>query len=204
MVTPRYDTTLRPAELAIMLGQDAAVRLLDLRTPAEFGGAHIRGAYNVPFDALSKHVAQISAIATPVVLVCQSGYRASRAELTLAAAGMPHLHVLAGGMVAWMSAGHPVVRQRPHVSLERQVRMVHGAVVASAALLALVVSHWFAVVPLLLGIGLLVSGITDTCTIGMLLARLPYNRAGACDTSELVRALRQGARPAGGDRKEAT
>ena len=39
----------------------------------------------------------------------------------------------------------------------------------------------------LYGSGLVFAGITDTCAMGMLLARLPYNRGASCDTEAIVR-----------------
>ena len=49
-------------------------------------------------------------------------------------------------------------------------------------------SPWFAVLPTVIGSGLVFAGATDTCAMGMLLARLPYNRgAASCDTESIVR-----------------
>jgi rhodanese-related sulfurtransferase len=195
MVPTNRSTALSPAELARLIAGDASVRVLDVRTPGEFSTAHVHGAYNVPLDALPEHAAEIAAIHTPVVLICQSGQRARRAETALAASGMPYLHVLDGGMQAWMTAGQAVVRGTLRISLERQVRITAGAVVAIGALLALTVSEWVAVLPLLVGSGLVFSGVTDTCTMGRLLAQLPYNRVASCDATAMVRALRAGLAP---------
>ncbi|HVH11421.1 MAG TPA: rhodanese-like domain-containing protein, partial [Longimicrobium sp.] len=84
-----------PEELAALLRADPGVRLLDVRTPGEYESVHIAGAYNVPLDTLGEHGEEIRApVETPVVLVCQSGNRARRAEEALRQAGMPNLHVL--------------------------------------------------------------------------------------------------------------
>jgi hypothetical protein len=96
--------------------------------------------------------------------------------------------VLDGGIKAWLAAGYPVRRIRARVSLERQVRMAAGAIVAAGSIAALTVSPLWALMPALVGSGLVFSGVTDTCGMGMLLARLPYNRAAAsCDTEAIVR-----------------
>jgi hypothetical protein len=130
-----------------------------------------------------------------------SGQRARQAETTLAASGMPHLHLLEGGMRGWLSDGLPVARGRGRISLERQVRIAAGTLAAAGGLLALVVTPWFGVVPAVIGSGLVFSGLTDTCGMAMLLARLPYNRGVSCDTAAMVRALRDGVAPnSGGDR----
>jgi len=189
---------LRPDELEEILATRPDIRLLDVRTPGEYETAHIPGAYNVPLDHLGEHGREIrSGVSAPVVLVCQSGQRARKAEEALRAAGMPNLHVLDGGLTAWLTAGKPAVHGAQRVSLERQVRMIAGALVATGALLALIVEPMFALLPLFVGSGLLFAGITNTCAMGMLLARLPYNRPATCDVGAMVRALREGAAPVG-------
>jgi rhodanese-related sulfurtransferase len=188
---------MKPRDLSDLLASDPTARLLDVRTPAEFENGHISGAYNVPLDQLHEHAEEVRAARGPVVLICQSGQRAQRAELLLRTAGMPAMQVLDGGMIAWRSAGLPVRRVRARVSLERQVRMTAGAIAALGSLAALTLSPLFALVPAAIGIGLVVSGATDTCTLGLLLARLPYNRAaGSCDTESIVRQFLAGERTA--------
>ena len=185
-----------PGQLVGLLTELPDLRVLDVRTPGEYESAHIVGAYNVPLDTLGEHAREIrSQVTVPIVLVCQSGSRARRAEDTLKAAGMPNLHVLDGGMNAWLAAGHAVRRTRARLSLERQVRIVAGGLVATGAFLALGLSQWFAVLPALVGSGLVFSGVTDTCTLGLLLARLPYNRPSSCDVGAMVAALTAGIEP---------
>ena len=188
---------LDPAALAELRAERPEVRLLDVRTPAEFEAEHIAGAYNVPLDTLGEHGAEIRAsVAEPVVLVCRSGQRARRAEEALRAAGMQNLHLLEGGMAAWVAAGQPVRRGAPRMSLERQVRIVAGALTATGGVLALIANPWFALIPALLGTGLVVAGLRDSCLMGLALARLPYNRAASCDVPAMVRALSTGVAPA--------
>lgn len=186
-----------PAVLAEHLGREGAIRVVDVRTPTEHAAAHIRGSYNVPLDELPEHAAEIRHLTTPLVLVCQSGSRARRAESVLAGAGVPRLHVLEGGVQAWRAAGLPVVEGRGPISLERQVRIAAGSLAAAGGLLALFVNPLFAAVPAFIGSGLVFAGVTDTCGMGMLLARLPYNRTATCDVEAVVRTLRAGDPAAG-------
>lgn len=182
-----------PAEVGRMLSADPrAVRLLDVRTPGEYSTAHIAGSYNVPVDVLPEHAAEIRGLESPVVLICQSGQRASHADAVLRASGMRHLRVLDGGMRAWVDAGLPVNRGARRMSLERQVRITAGALAATGGFLGLLVSPWFAAIPAFVGSGLVFAGVTDSCAMGMLLARLPYNRASPCDVATVVQALRAG------------
>lgn len=198
MTTKTILPVLDPSGLEELLRERADVRLLDVRTPGEYETVHITGAYNVPLDTLGEHSAEIrTTVAEPVVLVCQSGARARRAEDALKAAGMPNLHVLEGGVNGWVAAGKPVRRGAGRISLERQVRMAAGALAATGGFLALLVNPLFALLPAFVGSGLVFAGATDTCAMGMLLARLPYNRPATCDVDAMVRALRTGAPPSG-------
>ena len=182
-----------------LIEEGRRVKLLDVRTPAEFESVHIRGAYNVPLDTLGEHREELRRhVADPVVLVCRSGQRARRAEQALREIGMRNLHVLDGGMNAWEAAGHAVERGRERLSLERQVRIAAGALAATGGVLALLVNPLFALVPTFVGSGLVFAGLTNTCAMAMVLSRLPYNRTAACDVDAVVTALRNGqAAPAG-------
>lgn len=181
-----------------ILQENPGIRLLDVRTPGEYESAHIRGAYNVPLDTLGEHGPEIRAhVDQPVVLICQSGQRARKAEEALRGAGMANLHVLDGGMNGWMAAGRAVQLGRSRLSLERQVRIVAGALAASGGLLAVMVDPLFGLLPAFIGSGLVFAGVTNTCGLAMGLSRLPYNRPASCDVEAMVRALKNGAEPVG-------
>ena len=182
-----------PAELRSLLRDDPTTRILDVRTGGEFEAMHIPGSYNVPLDDLDEHGATIATIDEPVVLVCLSGGRASKAESALAGLGMSNLHVLDGGITAWEQAGHDVRRgSNERWALERQVRLVAGTVVLGAVAASTVVPplKWVAGA---LGAGLTFAAVSNTCAMGMLLTKLPYNRSNACDVDNMVDRLRAGA-----------
>ncbi|HEV7212643.1 MAG TPA: rhodanese-like domain-containing protein, partial [Blastococcus sp.] len=135
------------ATLRRRLQEAAAPRLLDVRTPAEFETAHIAGAYNVPLDTLKEHREEIAThLDEDVVLVCRSGQRAGQAEQALAAAGLPNVRILDGGMQAWERAGGEVSRGRQRWDLERQVRLAAGSLVFTSVLASAVVPRlkWLA------------------------------------------------------------
>lgn len=187
---------LEPAQLEDLLRDRPDIRLLDVRTPGEYAAVHIRGSYNVPLDTLGEHAQEIRAtVNEPVVLICQSGNRARRAEEALKSAGMPNLHVLNGGVSGWVAGGGAVLRGAPRLSLERQVRILAGGLAATGGLLALLVSPLFGLLSAAIGSGLVIAGLTDACGMAMVLARLPYNRADGCDVDAMVGALRAGAPP---------
>jgi hypothetical protein len=119
------------------------------------------------------------------------------AEDALRRAGMANLHVLDGGLNGWIAAGQSVIRGTQRLSLERQVRILAGALALAGGALSLLASSWFALVPIFIGSGLVFSGLTNTCGMALLLARLPYNRpSSACDVGAMVRAFTVAAPPA--------
>lgn len=188
--TPIEARRLSVQTLQERLSSEDAPRVLDVRTPAEFETAHIPGSYNVPLDNLREHRAELRAhLDEDVVLVCRTGGRAEQAEKALAEVGLPGLRVLEGGMVAWESNGAPVNRGKQTWELERQVRLVAGSIVLSSVLGSIVVPElkWVAGG---IGAGLTFAALSNTCAMGMLLAKMPWNRRGdSCDMDGVVKAL---------------
>ncbi|MEU6075104.1 rhodanese-like domain-containing protein [Micromonospora sp. NPDC047074] len=174
------------AGLRELIDAGRAPRLLDVRTPAEFETAHIPGAYNVPLDLLREHREELRRhLDEDVVLICRSGARAAQAGQALAGAGLPNLTVLDGGMSAWQAAHAPVRQGTPRWDLERQVRLVAGSIVLVSVLGSVFVPglKWVAA---LIGAGLTFAAVTNTCAMGMLLGRLPYNRGASCDLDTVL------------------
>ena len=97
----------------------------------------------------------------------------------LEAAGCDQARVLEGGMQAWAEAELPVKRGRNVMGLERQVRIAAGALVLLGVILGWQVHGAFYGLSAFVGAGLMFAGITDTCCMGMLMAKMPWNqRAG--------------------------
>jgi rhodanese-related sulfurtransferase len=158
---------------------------LDVRTPAEYEDAHIAGAVLRPLGTWEPgEIAFLAAGKKQCVVVCQSGKRATQAAQKLQGAGFPGLVVLDGGVNAWAAAGLPLERGRKTISLERQVRIAAGTFVLTGALLGYFVNpNWIALSGFV-GAGLIFAGITDTCGMGMLLAKMPWNNRGcSCGSS---------------------
>jgi len=155
--------------------------VLDVRTPGEFGETHIEGAINVPLPDVGDFAASLRDIADgrEVVIVCRTGQRAEKAREALSSAGLEGIRVLDGGLVQWQGAGHPVREGKSAMSLERQVRIAAGALVIVGVGLGFGVHQGFFLLAGGVGAGLVFAGLTDTCGMGMLLARMPWNRGGA-------------------------
>ncbi|MCX2935006.1 rhodanese-like domain-containing protein [Mycobacterium sp. CVI_P3] len=188
-MTAPSPTTITAGALQAQLAAANPPRMLDVRTPGEFETVHIPGAYNVPLDLLREHRDEIrNHLTEQVVLVCRSGQRAAQAEEALRAAGLANVHILEGGMNAWEAGGLEVNRGAQRWELERQVRLVAGLIVALSVLVGVFVpgAQWVAFV---MGAGLAAAAATNTCLMGMMLAKLPYNRGPKCDADEIVAQL---------------
>ncbi|WP_217251263.1 rhodanese-like domain-containing protein [Streptomyces sp. AC602_WCS936] len=177
--------TTRTAPAATLTPQEAVDRLgeftvVDVRSPGEYAGGHLPGAHNVPLDRLDEAVAALGAAAAsgPLLLVCASGNRSAQGCARLTARGV-EATTLEGGTSAWAAAGHPVERQagsRTPWAMDRQVRFAAGSLVALGFLAgrAWRPAHWMSGA---VGAGLVFSGVTGTCGMAAVLARLPHNRA---------------------------
>lgn len=153
------------------------VRLLDVRTPAEYEGRHIPGSTLIPLDELARFSNELADIAQPLVLVCRSGNRAEQAREQLAREGVTNAFVMEGGIKAWEAEGYDLKEGAKRWDLERQVRFAAGLMVLTGAALGFLVNPAFYAISAFVGAGLTFSAITNTCAMGTLLARLPYNRS---------------------------
>ena len=173
--------TITPRQLNERLQQGEKLHLLDVRTPAEHAEIHVPGVQLAPLDRLDARLAAENGFAKdqPLYIFCRTGNRAKQGAEKLEKSGYTQCHVVEGGTLAWAEAGLPVNRGTSKViSLERQVRIAAGAIVLIGALLAHFVNPAFIWLSGFVGAGLMFAGITDTCAMGMLIAKLPWNQRG--------------------------
>lgn len=167
--------TISPQQLAQLQDSGQAVELIDVRTPAEYREIHIPFARNMPLDRLD--MSSLKAVADqPLYVVCRSGNRAQQACDRILAAGQTNVVNVEGGTMAWEAAGLPVVRGKKTMSLERQVRIAAGALVVTGTALGYFVHPVWLGLAAFVGCGLVFAGITDTCGMGMMLAKMPWNQ----------------------------
>jgi len=178
--------TAASAQMAML--NEQGCQLVDVREFPEYETERVPGSTLVPLSALKENIGQI-ATDGPVFLLCRSGKRAAQAAEKLSGFGYKDLRVIDGGLIAWRVAGLPVERGGGSVwALERQVRLVAGSLVLLGVLLSLV-SPWFILISAFIGAGLAFSAITDTCGMGMILARMPWNRKPESKSANSVSAV---------------
>lgn len=95
------------AEAVQLINRERAV-LIDVSQPAEYAAAHAGGAKNVPLETLESSSNLPKNKALPLVVVCATGARASRAVAILRKLGFENSRPLAGGLKAWREANLPV------------------------------------------------------------------------------------------------
>jgi rhodanese-related sulfurtransferase len=173
-------STITPTELQKLLVTRPNLPLLDVRTPVEFAEVHVPQALNIPLDEINPRDLRASGKLLwdqPVYFLCRGGQRATKAAEKFEKDGFTRVVVVEGGTLAWIEANLPVARGNPRViSLERQVRIVAGSLVFIGVVLGWFIHRWFFGLSAFVGAGLVFAGITDFCGMGLLLAKLPWNR----------------------------
>lgn len=169
-----------PQELQAALAAPAPPLLLDVREYPEYAAGHLEGARLIPLAEIEKRAGELPKD-QPIVSMCRTGRRSADAAATLERLGYTNVSQLTGGVMAWEQAGLPLEKEA-HApwALERQVRLVAGTLI----LLGLALSHIWALAIVLawfVPLGLIFAALTDSCLMGMLLAKMPWNRsAQAC------------------------
>lgn len=159
--------------------QTEGLELIDVRTPAEYREVHVEFARNVPLDQLKPNelmAARNGNGEQPLYVICKSGSRGQQACGKFESAGYGNVINVEGGTQAAVEAGLPVVRGKKTISLDRQVRITAGSLVLLGVVLGAAVHPYLYGISAFIGAGLVFSGVTDTCGMGMMLAKMPWNQ----------------------------
>ena len=168
-----------PQEFTARNSDDSCV--LDVRTSAEVKALNLPGSLHIPLHELTparlhEVISKNGKSGSCVYLLCQGGKRAQMAAEQLQGKINAELVVITGGINAMKAANIPLHSGKGAISLERQVRIAAGFLVLLGVVLGFQVSVNFFLLAGFVGAGLMFAGITDTCMMGMLLARMPWNR----------------------------
>lgn len=159
--------------------------LIDVREPGEYAAEHIAGAKLISLSQFDSTVIPHDSN-QKIVLQCQSGNRSAQAAQKMLDAGFKEIFHLQGGLPTWKAAGYPtVVNKNAPISMFRQVQIVAGSLVSIGTILGAFVSPWFLILSGFVGAGLVFAGVTNTCAMAILLAKLPYNQR-AVNTGDMV------------------
>ena len=95
------------AELASWLSADEAIRLIDVRTPAEASRGIIPESENLPLHLLPLRADEVRR-PSKIVFYCRSGARSAQACLFMNMRGHEDVYNLRGGLISWVQKGLPV------------------------------------------------------------------------------------------------
>lgn len=183
MTTPtqtQSPTSVVDARTAQERHRDSRAFLLDVRGFDEFAAGHAEGASCIPLPDLERRAGDIPTD-RPLLVMCQSGGRSAIAAERLRALGMDNITDVQGGFNAWRQAGLPTVKQTSAIPLERQVRIVAGALVLGFSLTGFLFNSAFFYGAALICFMLTLTGALGICPMMSLLKMLPWNRvAPAC------------------------
>ena len=91
-----------------LINREKAV-VVDVCEPAEFAAGHVSGAKNVPLGELeAKLPGMVKHKGLPLILLCASGARSSRAVAIAKKLGYEQAQSLGGGLKAWKDANLPI------------------------------------------------------------------------------------------------
>jgi len=152
--------------------------LIDVRGFDEFVAGHAEGAACVPLPDLERRAGELPTD-RPLLVICQSGGRSALAAARLRALGMDNVTDVRGGFDAWRRAGLPTEGQTSAIPLERQVRIVAGALVLGFCLAGFFAGPAFFYGAALIGFLLTLTGALGICPMMSALRLLPWNRAAA-------------------------
>ena len=165
-----------PREALAIAEKDPRVKLLDVRSALEYNQTHIEDSINVPIDMISAKINELSQSKQSYIVLCRSGTRSPMAADMLIQSGLQGVKVMEGGITRWQKEKLPVIKGEGGISLERQVRVIAGSLVLFGIVMSWL-GHWaFIFISVFVSCGLIYAGLTDSCLMGMLLMKLPYNK----------------------------
>ncbi|NJL98994.1 MAG: rhodanese-like domain-containing protein [Synechococcaceae cyanobacterium RM1_1_27] len=154
-----------------------SIVLVDVREPSDYKGERIAGSVNVPLSRFQ--ASQLPAVAADQLLVlsCQSGNRSGHAAKKLLDVGYDSVTHLAGGINSWKAEGYRVqTASGGPLPMMRQVQITAGSLMVVGTLLGAFVSPWWLLLSGFVGSGLVFAGLTGTCALAMVLAKMPWNQ----------------------------
>lgn len=156
--------------------ENGELHLVDVRERMEFAGGRVSGASLLPLGELEERCGELDRT-KPVYVMCRTGRRSAEAQRRLMALGFTNVVNVSGGIEAWKKESLPLERdERAPWSIERQVRFTAGSLVLGGVLLSVFVHPYFIALAGLIGFGLAFTATIDWCGMGLLIAKMPWNR----------------------------
>lgn len=100
--------SLSPVQATLLINREDA-QVIDVREPAEYAAGHLPESRNIPAGQLEERVGELEKLKDqPLIVLCQTGARATGACTRLTKLGFSKVHSLDGGIESWVQAGLPI------------------------------------------------------------------------------------------------
>lgn len=168
--------TISPRTAFEML-KNGEARLIDVRESSEYAENFIPDARLVPLSIAEFYpLKDADAQDKPLIFFCRSGNRTEKSsDLLKSLAGDIEAWQMEGGLSGWQKEGLPVRHGKASFPMFRQIQIGAGALVL-LGILGSYVWHPMFWLSAFVGGGLIFAGVTGFCGLGLLLARMPWNR----------------------------
>lgn len=169
-------STITPQQAKKSLDENKGI-IIDVREPIEISACSISKSIEAPLSQ-GAVLESLSDENIDIIVMCQSGSRSKRA-CKLIEKQHPNykVYILSGGINAWEAAGLPVNKKKTSIlSLERQVQLTVGTFIFVTAMLGYFFAPVFTLFSAFLGAGLIFSGLSGTCGLAIILAKMPWNK----------------------------
>lgn len=155
--------------------ENEAIRIIDIRSFAEYDREHITVAENIEADNIGNKLAYGDD--EILVFSCLGGVRTQNCSNQLATLTAKEVLILEGGLNAWKKAGFATVENhKAPLPIIRQVQIIVGSMVLLGVILGLSIHPYFVLISGFFGAGLLFAGLSGTCALASMLMLLPYNK----------------------------
>ena len=177
-------TTISPQKLQAAWKDDKKLKLIDVRSEAEYRTEHIDGANHFPLDKLTPEILKYNELFAgaghekTLYLTCGTGFRARQAAERLFSAGYHNIALLEGGTLGWKKAGLAMQGSGITLSLQQQLLIAIGFLLLVKVLFGYAIHELFFIAIPLLAVALIVAGITNWNGPSRLFAQLPWNQKG--------------------------
>ncbi len=152
--------------------------LIDVREIAEHENQRIAGATLIPLAEITKE--KLPDIKNKkLVIHCQGGKRSLNACQKLMAENIGcEIYNLEGGINSWCVQGCDVISTKKFfLPVDRQVQLTIGSLVFISSMLGYFFNINFLFISGFFGAGLIFAGLTGNCTLGKIIAKMPWNKS---------------------------
>lgn len=168
--------SITPEKAARFVKEGKAV-LVDVRTVNEVVALSIPDSVYIPEPLVAvPKLNEVVGTGKSIIFYCHSGMRSDEMVRKFGKINNGDVWSLQGGIVAWRKGGFSTESTSKVISVERQTQIIAGSLIILSVFLGLTVDKAFFGGTVFFGAGLLFTGLSGSCIMGLLLRQLPWNK----------------------------